>query len=504
MMVSAASSCGAPAPPCCDGADHSSAGVFNIAPSCDGGDDLSSANFARPFCLQRRRARHSSSCSCRWTDSSTPTLMAGSPTRSPTTIAALLLVISTVAVVVFTSSFHLLRDALPESWIDRPTFRYFINKPTLEFVIPPSPAATDENGTGNKDQSKACAVSTFRLLQVADIHLGENSWTDWGPEQDEKTRLALDSILNAENPDLIVLTGDQLTANNIKKNATAYVHKLARNLGKHKIPWITVFGNHDDSPFVEIDNATIVADEPETSRRQLAKADMKHRLSLTKLGPTYLNGVSNYWLEIYHNQAVAARILVLDSGGGSIPQSITKNQVDWFWETWLGYYGNAGSQVPIFAFMHIPSSIEEFEYDGSRCGSSALVDDSGVAAVDRDAGIVSALQAAGNVQLLGVGHCHGYDYCCKHGDNEQQNGGGGGNYADDGSSASAGGDGEGNSSLHLCFGRHTGYGGYGKWDRGARVYKLDVNSCTGEFVGWTSYVRMETGEIVNEYDPSGS
>ena len=44
--------------------------------------------------------------------------------------------------------------------------------------------------------------------------------TDWGPEQDEKTLVALADLLDYEAPQLAVLTGDQLTGLNIDANAT--------------------------------------------------------------------------------------------------------------------------------------------------------------------------------------------------------------------------------------------------------------------------------------------
>ncbi len=46
-----------------------------------------------------------------------------------------------------------------------------------------------------------------------------------------------------------------------------------------------------------------------------------------------------------------------------------------------------------------------------------------------------------------VGHNHGNDFC--------------GSY-------------EGN--ILLCFGRHTGYGGYGRWERGSRIIQLRLSS----------------------------
>jgi len=365
-------------------------------------------------------------------------------------------------------------------------------EPTLRFV---QQLANDDGGGGGGSSSSSSrsgqAQYTFRILQVADIHLGENSWTDWGPEQDRKTWIALDAVIDAERPDLVLLTGDQLTANNIDRNATAYQELLAERLDRHGIPWATVFGNHDDAPYENQDEqGQVIGVHPaKTSRRQLVRVDQRHRLSLTKAGPSDVFGVSNYWLDVLNPKTskVAARLAVLDSGGGTLPQQITQRQIDWFFER----ASEHGAGVPVFAFQHIPA--QQFAYDGDAC--RGLAEDGVAAPQDGDAGIVSAFAAANsvgaaNVQLLAAGHNHGNDYCCAYypssGKNDNNN---------------EGGDGVEGNKLSLCFGRHSGYGGYGSWDRGSRVYRLEMDA-DGQFLGWTSYVRMESGEVANEYDPS--
>lgn len=55
-------------------------------------------------------------------------------------------------------------------------------------------------------------------------------------------------------------------------------------------------------------------------------------------------------------------------------------------------------------------------------------------------------------------------------------------------------------TIEICYNRHTGYGGYGEWTRGARVIQLDINNIGNQ----TNYVRLETGEITDEFPPKGS
>lgn len=52
--------------------------------------------------------------------------------------------------------------------------------------------------------------------------------------------------------------------------------------------------------------------------------------------------------------------------------------------------------------------------------------------------------------------------------------------------------------IQVCYGRHTGFGGYGSWVRGARVVNLVLNSDNSVILNG-SYVRLETGAIVDEF-----
>lgn len=59
-----------------------------------------------------------------------------------------------------------------------------------------------------------------------------------------------------------------------------------------------------------------------------------------------------------------------------------------------------------------------------------------------------------------VGHDHGNDWCCPH------------------------------KKMWLCYGRHTGYGGYGDWARGARIIEI-----MDQPFALKSWIRMEDGFV---------
>jgi len=63
-----------------------------------------------------------------------------------------------------------------------------------------------------------------------DRHYGEAPETDWGPGADLKSTNVTSKILDYEQPDFVVFTGDQLTAENMFPNASEYVHMLLQPL----------------------------------------------------------------------------------------------------------------------------------------------------------------------------------------------------------------------------------------------------------------------------------
>jgi len=169
---------------------------------------------------------------------------------------------------------------------------------------------------------------------------------------------------------------------------------------------------------------------------------------------------------------------LLTSGGGPLFESITKNQIDLIKET-----NTLFSDTPTIAVEHIPSTTEDFSYHRNDCSRGLVVDTAVSPLSNTSAKIVEALADNQNMHFLAVGHNHGYDYCCPYDSVKSEN------------------------NLHLCFGRHSGYGGYGTWDRGARVYKLEYESSFDEIdiknwiFRWSSYIRMESGKTIHEYDP---
>lgn len=305
----------------------------------------------------------------------------------------------------------------------------------------------------------------FKILQLADLHLGEAEDMDWGPEQDFKSARVIRRVIQKEQPDLVVLSGDQLTANNIDNNATVYYRQLISVLQttQPNIQWCMIFGNHDDSDLqTKLANGTIISTPAKTKRKDLIKLDMSYKNSWTNTTPG-LFGTSNYMIPLFLKNNPVVDIYLFDSGGGSLPEIMQDNQVDWFRNT-------SKNGRPAVAFQHIPSNLN-FRYNAQNC--TGFNGDGGVAPLENDPGILDALAEHDRVYFVAVGHNHGNDYCCEYSEH-----------------------------LSICFGRHSGYGGYGTWDRGARVYELELEKKKStNFFSWRSWVRLESGEIIDHYPP---
>ncbi|CAI8602101.1 unnamed protein product [Vicia faba] len=331
------------------------------------------------------------------------------------------------------------------------------------------------------------AGAPLKVALFADLHFGEDAWTNWGPLQDVNSIKVMNKVLHDETPDFVIYLGDVVTANNIMiGNASLYWDQAtlpARNRG---IPWASVFGNHDDASFqwplhwfsapgippihCSQSGASYSVEECSfrgTGRLELMKNEIKHNVSFSRYGPRNLwPSVSNYVLQVSAPddlQSPVAFLYFLDSGGGSYPEVISSGQAEWFLQKAKEI--NSDSRVPEIIFWHIPSKAYEVVAPKfgipKRCVGS--INKEKVAAQEAETGIMDLLVKRISVKAIFVGHNHGLDWCCPY------------------------------KKLWLCYARHTGYGGYGDWPRGARILEITHNPFS-----LRSWIRMEDGNVHSE------
>lgn len=267
----------------------------------------------------------------------------------------------------------------------------------------------------------------FKIVQFTDIH-----WQN-GQPIDQQSGDLMDSIAQAESPDLIVLTGDMLSGgacNDAVKSLQQIIEIIERS-GK---PWSAVFGNHDD--------------EGTASRQELMAAMQESELSIIEPGPEDVPGVGNFVLPIHSlDKSDPAALLYFIDSGSYAPTDIggydwiRRGQIEWYLSESARYTELVGSQLPALAFFHIPIPEYHEVWDFHTCYGVKYED---VCAPKVNSGFFAALHEAGDVMGTFVGHEHINDFWGElHG-------------------------------IRLCYGRTTGFNSYGRdgFPRGARVIEL--------------------------------
>ena len=346
---------------------------------------------------------------------------------------------------------------------------------------------------------------TFTIIQFTDLHYGESV------EQDSNsTRVMFDILKTEKQIDLAAFTGDQVAGYAHQHNRDillSWIDSLIPTVS-HGIKFVTIFGNHDDEPFhigpeawkqsVEIililfsaaavvmclwdvkrfttSNAHIFSVvviaalvwiiyqvTPSSQMRQSILRYEKHQfpiLSHSEAGPSALPGMSNFYLPVYSRNSKVL-LFFLDTGGGRSPEEMLQSQIDWVKSISL-QHGNPHA----IAFFHIPSA-EFSSVDKFKCIGNENTETSSV--VGGEAGSPMQDLAAAGIHAVFVGHDHRNSWCCVPKTRTEKL-----------------------NTLALCYGRHTGYGGYGDWTRGARVIRLKFDE--NFLFTVTTWLRMENGE----------
>lgn len=98
------------------------------------------------------------------------------------------------------------------------------------------------------------------------------------------TRSLISTVIDAEKPDLVVFSGDQLNGQGTSWDPKSVLAKFARAVTDKGIPWAAVFGNHDEEDGIKKEDQMMM---------------MKGLpYSLVEKGPKDVHGVGNYVLKV--------------------------------------------------------------------------------------------------------------------------------------------------------------------------------------------------------------
>ena len=132
---------------------------------------------------------------------------------------------------------------------------------------------------------------------------------DWGPQQDIDSERVINTVLDAESPQIVVLNGDLITGENTYlANSSLYVDVIVRPLVQRGLTWASTYGNHDR-------NFNL-------SSQAMLERECAYPNSRTESMVSSPNaGVTNYYLPVFSSnvtETVPALILwFFDSRGGN-------------------------------------------------------------------------------------------------------------------------------------------------------------------------------------------
>lgn len=314
----------------------------------------------------------------------------------------------------------------------------------LAFTTIPALNAQERELRFNKDRR-------FKIVQFTDVH-----WV-YGNDASQEASTLMAEVLDAEKPDLVVLTGDLVYA----KPAGKALQKVLEPILKRGLRFAVTWGNHDD--------------EHDMARAQLSHfiEDLPGNLSSTTEG---ISGITNYILPIEASEGDydAATLYIFDSHSYSNIKGvkgygwIENDQIEWYKKSSKSFTAkNQGKPLPSLAFFHIP--IPEYREAAASLGNFMVgTRKENVCSPEINTGLGAAMLECGDVMGVFVGHDHVNDYATTW------------------------------RGILLCYGRFTGgntvYNNI-PGGNGARI--IELREGERSFKTW---IRLKDGKIINTVD----
>lgn len=240
---------------------------------------------------------------------------------------------------------------------------------TVEYAQSFKPVEVEDKLVPQKDADGNWTFNTDRdlkIVQLTDVHIG-GGWMS--ADEDRMALNAVATMLQAEKPDLVVITGDMVfpvpfnagTFNN--KKPTEMLISLMETLGVY---YTVGFGNHDSELYSYY------------SREEIAQLwgnpDLKY--SLYQMGPEDVDGFGNHIIKVKNSKGIVTNAhFMFDSHAYTDGDylglfwkydSIKESQINWYKEN-VESIDKANKAIdpeyPMFtslAFFHIP--LEEYEF----------------------------------------------------------------------------------------------------------------------------------------------
>lgn len=274
------------------------------------------------------------------------------------------------------------------------------------FLLTPrrSPGYADDTWEGQKsfDINEITTLSKepgkdFKILAITDLQF-DNPF-----KSKNQVKADLAKMVDYVDPDLIVTVGDNFAGIFNHFHVKSFV-KLMDDLG---VPWAPIYGNHERDFSADLVYLG----------QQMQKSD----LCLFKIGPTNIDGVGNYIININEGDEIVASLVMMDCNEeviqrdadgnrvGAYYESPRHSQVAWYRDNINAITEHAGKVVPSILFTHTPLPEFKTAYDLYQQGSDEITYIGGEGEVGGgliDYGLFDAAVELGSTKHMFFGHEH--------------------------------------------------------------------------------------------------
>ncbi|MCK5066661.1 MAG: metallophosphoesterase [Bacteroidales bacterium] len=289
----------------------------------------------------------------------------------------------------------------------------------------------------------------FKIVQFTDTHFykgGERS-----PEVIENIR----AVMDAEKPDLVILTGDIVTGRG-KNWPTKESWEIITDLFiEYQTPYAIAFGNHDD--------------EAKVTRQELLEyLSNRPFCVISDEGGEEVKGTGNYGLPVYNQKGEVEKLLYcMDSRSYSLAKDKGINGYGWFDRSQISWFARTNQSwlaknqdVQSLLFFHIPIPEYRQAFDQGEYQNGIRMEEECSPKINT--GMFAALVLQGNVLGTFVGHDHNNNYVAQL------------------------------YNIALCYGYFSGGNSYGDLPlNGARIILLEENQRS-----FTTWLRRIDGQIL--------
>ena len=261
-----------------------------------------------------------------------------------------------------------------------------------EEVLPPYPSP--RKGSGIARDFRYRDDGTFKVLQLADTHV------IFGDPRSERAYENVNKMLEMENPDLVIHTGDVIFG----RPAEESLRKLLGIIADHQIPFAVALGNHDS--------------EFGLSRTEVLDVIRTIPYNINTPADKGISKATNDVITLSGEDGVDRVLYLFDSGrkmevedGGY--DNVRADQIEWY-DSYSKEFtaNNGGKPVHSLAFFHIPPA--EFDYCLRLAGNDGwnFIGHMGehIGCSKLNSGLFQAMKLNGDVQAIVCGHEHNNDF----------------------------------------------------------------------------------------------